>query len=370
MKKQYWILFFSFFLILGNSDFISAKNKKEKSVPEQKIALGIWEDVVPNISVDEIIEWMKPLYDAGIRNYYMCGKPEEVAHYIEAAKAYPGTYVHAWMFTVNAPKDSVALLHPEWFDVNRMGYNSYEYDPYVKHYKWLSPSSPEARAHIKEKALSFAQLDGLTSVHLDFIRYNDVVLGRKLQKVKFKIEQDTYRAEYDFGYHPSAIEKFEKQFGYSPLDLKAPWMSPEWLQFRLNEVSSLVNEITQEVHALGKQVSAAVFPYPTRARMTVYQDWPAWNIDIVCPMNYQSFYSEKIDWIKFSVENGLRETQHKNKYVSGLFVSDITVEELYRAAKLSIESGADGINFFNSRALLQDGKLEVVSKINAEYNVK
>ncbi|MFR5758185.1 MAG: hypothetical protein ACLUE2_08045 [Bacteroides cellulosilyticus] len=82
---------------------------------------------------------------------------------------------------------------------------------------------------MKDKAASYAALEGLTSVHLDFIRYNDAVLGRRLQQHKFKIQQDTYRAEYDFGYHPVAIEKFKKLFGYSPLDLQAPWMSPEWL---------------------------------------------------------------------------------------------------------------------------------------------
>lgn len=347
---------------------LSAKGKK-KVFQEQKVALGVWDDVNKSASVDSIIRWMKPLDEAGIKNYYMCGTPEEVARYIEAAKSYGGAKVHAWMFTVNAPRDSVALAHPEWFEVNRMGYNSYEYDPYVKHYKWLSPSVPEARRHMKNKAAAYAALDGLTSVHLDFIRYNDVVLGRHLQKHKFKIQQDTYRAEYDFGYHPMAIAKFKQQFGYSPLDLQAPWMSPEWLQFRLNEISSLVNEIVEDSHAKGKQVSAAVFPFPTRARMTVYQDWPTWKIDIVCPMNYQSFYSENLEWITFSVENGLRETSHRNKYISGLFVPDITAEELYEAVKLSIEAGADGVNFFNARSLLKDNKLEVVRKINEEYNL-
>ena len=55
-------------------------------------------------------------------------------------------------------------------------------------------------------------------------------------------------------------------------------------------------------------------------------------------------------------------------YVSGLFVPDITADELYKAAKLSIEAGADGVNFFNARALLKDNKLDVVKKLNAEYN--
>lgn len=253
---------------------LSAGKKKKVQNQEQKVALGVWDDVDKSATVESLILWMKPFDEAGIKNYYMCGSPEEVARYIEAAKSYQGAKVHAWMFTVNAPGDSAALAHPEWFDVNRIGYNSHEYDPYVKHYKWLSPSVPEARRYMKDKAASYAALEGLTSVHLDFIRYNDAVLGRRLQQHKFKIQQDTYRAEYDFGYHPVAIEKFKKLFGYSPLDLQAPWMSPEWLQFRLNEVTSLVNEIVEATHSEGKLVSAAVFPYPTRARMTVYQDWP------------------------------------------------------------------------------------------------
>ncbi len=41
---------------------------------------------------------------------------------------------------------------------------------------------------------------------------------------------------------------------------------------------------------------------------------------------------ESPEWIPFSIENGLRETFHKNKYESGVFVPDITAEELYTAA--------------------------------------
>ena len=345
-----------------------AKSKKKNLPKEQKVALGVWEDVDRNATVESIIEWMKPLDEAGIKHYYMCGKPESIALYIEAAKQYPGAKIHAWMFTLNYPGDTIAAGHPEWFDVNRLGYNSLEYNAYVPHYKWLSPSQPEARQYVKNKAASFAALEGLESVHLDYIRYCDVVLGRRLQDIKYKIKQDTYRAEYDFGYHPAAIEKFKTQFGYSPLDLDDPWMSPEWLQFRMNEVNSLVAEIVEETHAQGKKVSAAVFPFPTRSRMTVYQDWPAWDIDIVCPMNYNTFYCEDIPWIGFCVENGIRETGRKNKYFSGLFVPDLNEEELLEAVRVSVEAGADGINFFNARSLIRGDKLNVVKQINKIYN--
>ena len=69
---------------------VSAKAKKKTPVTEQKIALGVWDDVDKTASVDSIIRWMKPFDEAGIKNYYMCGSPEEVARYIEATKFYPG----------------------------------------------------------------------------------------------------------------------------------------------------------------------------------------------------------------------------------------------------------------------------------------
>ena len=60
---------------------------RKKSEPGQKIALGVWDDVNKKATVEEIVEWMKPFDEAGIKNYYMCGTPEETARYIEAAKS-------------------------------------------------------------------------------------------------------------------------------------------------------------------------------------------------------------------------------------------------------------------------------------------
>ena len=117
---------------------LSAGKKKKVQNQEQKVALGVWDDVDKGATVESLILWMKPFDEAGIKNYYMCGSPEEVARYIEAAKSYQGAKVHAWMFTVNAPGDSAALVHPEWFDVNRTRYTNYDYDPYVNPYKYMS----------------------------------------------------------------------------------------------------------------------------------------------------------------------------------------------------------------------------------------
>ena len=368
MNPKRLLLVFALVLATTLSCWAVKKQKTEPAKP--KVELGIWDNCSKTMSDDSISIWIGQLYDAGIRNFYMCGTPEQVSRYIKAAKSYKDAKIHAWMFTMDACRDSAATWsHPEWFEVNRLGFNSLEYNPYVKHYRWLSPAVPEVHAYLKNKVDAYAALEGLASVHLDFIRFNDAILGRGTQRDRFHIDQDTYRAEYDFGYHPLAIEKFKKQFGYSPLELSAPWMSPEWLQFRYNEITELVNELTDEAHSKGVKTSAAVFPFPTRARMMVYQDWPTWKVDILCPMNYQSFYLENIDWIKFSVENGLRETFHHNTYISGIYIHNITAEQIYHAAKISLEAGADGINFFSARSLFADpAKMDVVRRINEEYN--
>lgn len=361
-------IFFILSLIIGMTMPLQARKKATAVVPH-KVVLGVWHTAdTADTTVQQLAGWMQPLCDAGITDFYIEGTPEQVELYVQASLQHPGTCVHAWMPTMDACHDSATFSHPEWFEVNRMGNNSLDYNPYVPHYKWLSPAVPEARQWVKDKAARYAKIPGVASVHLDFIRFNDAFLGRYTQEHRFHIQQDHYDAMYDFGYHPMAIAAFKQQFGYSPLELTAPWMSPEWLQFRLNELSSLVNEVADTVHGMGQEVSAAVFPFPTRARMMVYQDWPTWRVDVVCPMNYQSFYKEGIGWIKFSVENGLRETFHHNRYISGIFVHDIGPDDIYRAAQLSVEAGADGVNFFSARALLEDtAKLQSVARFHHDY---
>ena len=71
------------------------------------------------------------------------------------------------------PGDTTAQ-NPEWYVVNRNGDNSYDYRAY-NYYQWLSPFSPGARQYITSKMISYADIPGLTSVHLDYVRYVDVI---------------------------------------------------------------------------------------------------------------------------------------------------------------------------------------------------
>ena len=174
-------------------------------------------------------------------------------------------------------------------------------------------------------------------------------------------------SEYDFGYHPEAITEFEKIFGENPMKMEHPELSNEWRQFRLNAVTSLVNELSAIVHQYHKRLSAAVFPFPELARMNVRQDWSSWNLDIVLPMLYQNFYNQNLDWIGFSIKQGLREIHKHFPLYAGLYLPSLSPAELKKAILISKNSGANGVSLFDM-ANLDDSRLAIIMELNKEFN--
>ena len=193
--------------------------------------------------------WEKKLsyYDSlGITEVLIHGSPEILRKIIPIANKRK-IKVHGWMWTVNRPGDTIANKNPDCYQVNRNGDNSLDYRAYVNYYQWLSPFHPDARNHIINNAKQLMEVDGLASVHLDYVRYPDVILGADLQP-KYNIVQDNELPEYDYGYHPRAIKEFKKIFNKNPLEMRNPQLSTEWRQFRLNAITSLVNEIVDIAH--------------------------------------------------------------------------------------------------------------------------
>ena len=293
-------------------------------------------------------EWREELAnfsEHGLSDLFLSAEIEETIQVVEWAQDY-SINIHAWVWTLNRPGDTTAAKNPEWYAVNRNGDNSYDYRAYVNYYQWLSPFSPGARQYITSKMISYADIPGLTSVHLDYVRYVDVILGADLQP-KYDLVQDRQFAEYDYGYHPIAREGFKKLFGIDPMAMEHPELSTEWLQYRLNAVTSLVNEIAQEVHERNKQLSAAVFPFPVMSRQMVRQDWASWDLDVALPMLYHNFYRQNLEWIKFSAEQGVRESHGRFDIVAGLFIPALSPEELQTAVQKAISGGAKGISVFD-----------------------
>jgi uncharacterized lipoprotein YddW (UPF0748 family) len=295
--------------------------------------------------------WNKKLnyYDSlGISEILVSGSPKVLEKIIPLANK-KNIKVHGWMWTINRPGDTIANKNPDWYSVNRIGNNSLDYRAYVDYYQWLSPFHPEARNHIINNAKKLMEVEGLASVHLDYVRYPDVILGAALQP-KYNIVQETEMPEYDFGYHPIARKKFKEIFDKDPLDFKNPELSTEWRQFRLNAITTLVNEIVDIAHSKNKKVTAAVFPFPEMSRQMVRQAWNDWNLDAAYPMLYQNFYLENINWIGFATKQGVNDVDFP--IYSGLYSPALkNGEQLEKAIKISKDNGAKGISIFTADGL-------------------
>lgn len=315
----------------------------ELALPNEVFTIATW---AHGSKVMDTAVWNQKLsrYDSlGITEILVGGSPEFLQSLVKIAKTYD-IRVHAWMWTLNRPNDSTAMENPEWYAVNRAGKNSLEYRAYVDYYQWLSPFHPEAREYVKNNVRKLLEVEGLASIHLDYVRYVDVILGADLQP-KYDLVQDHEMPEYDYGYHPIARDQFKALFGTDPMDLEHPELSTEWRQFRLNAITILVNEIAEEVHAQNQQLSAAVFPFPEMSRQMVRQAWDDWDLDYVFPMIYHNFYREDIPWIGFATEQGLRDVDYP--LYSGLYMPGFnSVEDFQKAVQLAKEKGASGVCLF------------------------
>ena len=339
--------------------FNCGNNNKEKD-----FVISTWTGAGNNFEEEK---WIKKInfYDSlGISEVLIGGSPEVLRKIIPIANK-KNIKVHGWMWTVNRPGDTIANKNPEWYAVNRNGQNSLEYRAYVNYYQWLSPFHPEARNHIINNAKKLMEVDGLASVHLDYVRYPDVILGADLQP-KYNIVQDTELPEYDYGYHPIAIKKFKELFNKDPLTMRNPHLSTEWRQFRLNAITSLVNEIVEIAHSKNKKVSAAVFPFPEMSRQMVRQAWNDWNLDSAYPMLYNNFYRENINWIGFATKQGVSDVDFQ--IFSGLYAGALkSPADFEKAINISKKNGASGVSIFTADGLNDQQKSILVNmKINGE----
>ena len=277
---------------------------------------------------------------------------------IELARLAPianknGLEVHAWMFTTNRPDDAVALQHPEWYQVSRSGKSCFDDRPYVEYYQWLSPSHPEARKHILSLVSNLAKIEGVSSVHLDYIRYPDIFLPISLLP-KYNLEQNSELADFDFDYSDAAVNKFKAMHHKDPREMEHPAIDMEWKNFRLNEIRSLVNEAYDIVHDEGKLLTAAVFPYPEMADHMVRQRWDKWNIDAVMPMIYHHFYNEELDWIGYATKQGVQDVSKDVQIHTGLYLPSLEPKQLKEAIQLAKDNGAKGVAMFDGGAFTSE----------------
>jgi uncharacterized lipoprotein YddW (UPF0748 family) len=347
------------------------KNEFSKVYSEKKFYFSGW-GAPKQGSETEQLATLKKWADAGITDLLPGAGDERLKELIKLGSNY-GIRIHAWHWMMNVGGNEVCRENPEWYSVNQLGESCRDFHPYVGYYNFLSPFSEGAREYIKNGVRQKAKIEGLASVHFDYIRYVDVILGNNLQK-KYpykggKLVQDRILPEYDFGYHPNARKQYKEVFGIDPMDMEDKVENPAWQQFRMNAITSLVDECVEICHEEGTAASAAVFPFPQLAREYVRQDWAHWNLDYFFPMVYKKDHDGNVGWVGFATKEGVREMKEGKHLFTGILVNDYgdNMVDFEAAIVKAYTNGARGITFFTIGSL-KDEHLAIIKKYNEKYN--
>jgi uncharacterized lipoprotein YddW (UPF0748 family) len=271
-----------------------------------------------------------------------------------------GLEVHAWMWSMPCMVPEILEKHPDWYNVNAKGESAATKPAYVDYYRFLDPGRPEVREWVRETVNELAGIAELTGVHLDYIRHPDAILPPGLWK-KYNIVQDRVFPQYDYGYTPYERGQFKKKFGADPLEIRDAKLDKEWLQFRLDMVTGLVNDyLVPAAHAKAKAITAAVFPGPSMARTHVMQDWGRWRLDGFLPMLYHSFYNAGPQWVAEQTREGVSTV--KKPVYSGLFVGGMDAPAFTETAELALKAGASGVAIFSDGGM-DDAKWKALAKL-------
>ncbi|MFD2742535.1 MULTISPECIES: family 10 glycosylhydrolase [Sphingobacterium] len=283
--------------------------------------------------------------EAGVRGLLF---EDYSARHFQIAKSL-GLETHRWMWTMNRGEQDLLSKHPEYYAVSRSGKSCADQPPYVNYYRFLCPSHPDVPKYLEDKAREQLEKEDIDGLHLDYIRYPDVVLPVNLWQ-NYNIDQSTELADYDFCYSPFTKAAYLKETGIDIDQVARPEQSPSWRAFRYEQINRVVNRIAKVAKEYQKPLTAAVFPTPDLARRIVRQDWANWDLDAVFPMIYHGFYQEPVEWVGQAVKEGVQTLNKKFPLYAGLYLPDFKdSEELKQGIELAKKNGAAGVSLFGEQ---------------------
>ncbi|MCA9735497.1 MAG: family 10 glycosylhydrolase [Deferribacteres bacterium] len=318
-------------------------------IPDTKKPLEEWKRTFSKMKaagIDAILPQIYQSRKALFRSDHLPMDDEWLERILPVAKA-EGLEIHAWMWSMPCNIPKIEEDHPDWFCVNRNLQSVLVKPAYVPYYKFMCPSHPGVHEFVQKTVTELASFSDLDGIHLDYIRYPDVILPVGLQP-KYGIVQDREFPEYDYCYCEACRGDFKKQTGIDAVELKDPSTNILWRQFRNDRITSLVNEkLVPIARKNKKQITAAVFPN----RGNVRQQWQNWHLDAFLPMLYHKFYNAEIPWIQEQTRIGVKALTKQTPIFSGLFVPSLSPEELKVAMENALAGGAQGVSLFNADSM-------------------
>lgn len=300
----------------------------------------------------EVLEDLNAMVERGFEGVHIQASKDLLHELLPHMKNKP-LRIHAWIITMMVGDPEIIEEHHDWYAVSRGGESSADHPPYVPYYKWLCPVKTEVIDYNLSRVDDLCALKGLEGIHLDYIRYPDVILPVGLWE-KYDLVQDREYPEFDFCYCDDCRKKFRAESGKDPLKLPDPPSDPQWRQFRYDAITRMVNTIATRIHQQGKKLSAAVFPTPSIAKKLVRQEWTMWDLDQVHPMIYHNFYNKPPEWIQEATREGVEALSGKFPLYSGVFVPELTPEDMAKVYSWCRRGNADGVTLFNWNSMRED----------------
>ena len=353
----YGILIATSILVIACSQ---SNQQNETSSARNKIPVYAWLGGPGNHTDEEIEAQFQDLKSKGIDVLmYNGGQDPETYRRVGAIAKSAGLGFHTWIPTlVQSPKEGITQ---DLYAVNGLGESAFDKPAYVTYYKFLCPYKEGTYRFLEKMYGRIADVDQVDAIHLDYIRFPDVILARGLWE-KYGLVMDREYPQFDYCYCDDCTHHFSELTGIDIRNAEDPSQIEEWKQFRYDLITGIVNRLADMVHSKGKQINAAVFPGPNSiAKKIVRQEWDKWNLDAFFPMNYNDFYLEDTDWIGEVTKEAVTAVNSEKPVFSGLFICPnpetkaqekdpenhgLLPGELGPAIRASMENGATGICLF------------------------
>lgn len=332
-----------------------------------KIPVYVWMGHDSKKNNEELTTQFKDLKLKGVDGLmYSGGHDPETYKRVGKIVKEVGLEFHTWIPTMVQSEDK--KLDSTLYALNGLGESAFTKPAYVPYYKFLCPNKEEVFNFLAELYSSIADIDEVDGIHLDYIRFPDVILARGLWE-KYDLVMDREYPQFDYCYCDDCVSDFKELSNIDIKTIKDPSTVEEWKQFRYDLITNLVNRLADVVHSKNKKINAAVFPGPNSvAKRIVRQEWDKWNIDAFYPMNYNDFYLEDTKWIGEVTKEGVSATNNSKPIYSGLFICPnpenktkendpenhgLLPEELEDAVRQSMMNGATGICLFTPERMTE-----------------
>ncbi len=336
--------------------------------PETKFPVYAWTGGPGEATDAQIKTEFSELAERGITGLmYNGGQDPETYRRVGTIAKEAGLEFHAWIPTMLQRKNPE--LPPELYAVNGLGESAYDKPAYVDYYKFLCPAREEVFNFLSGMYGRIAEIPEVDGIHLDYIRFPDVILAEGLWD-KYDLVMDREYPRFDYCYCDHCVNGFKEESGIDIRSVEDPSQVEAWKQYRYDLITSVVNRLADTVHAKGKMINAAVFPGPhSIALKIVRQEWDKWNLDAFYPMNYNDFYLKDTRWIGEVCQEGVSAINHRVPLYSGLFICPrpelkseepdpedhgLVPGELKEAIRESLDHGAAGICLFTPARMTEE----------------